>query len=339
MAPWAWSFWRSSRRSGFQTGARALQQLAGDAVGDMQALRARIDPFELHEKALLHVALSERELVAVRHELQLLREAGYPSSVEHLDAQQARQHEPALQEGVVGALLTHGEVQVAPDTLCAALATTIAALGVEVREGEAVHDVRRDGSTWRIAAASGPLVARNVLVATGADAPALLAAAGVRAPVTAAKGYSITLPATAGAPRGPIYLHGAKIAISPYADRIRVSGMLELGSHDLGVSDGRIATLLRGVAHALPGWRLPGDGVSWAGARPLLPDGLPAIGPVAGRPGLWTAIGHGTLGVTLGPTTARILTDAIVDGAPVPGAVSAARLGPRGRRTRGSAPV
>ena len=43
------------------------------------------------------------------------------------------------------------------------------------------------------------------------------------------------------------------------------------------------------------------------GPRPGTPDSLPAIGPVPGHGNIYVATGHGHLGLTGGPMTARII--------------------------------
>jgi D-amino-acid dehydrogenase len=46
----------------------------------------------------------------------------------------------------------------------------------------------------------------------------------------------------------------------------------------------------------------------WKGARPMLPDGPPIIGP-SGLPGLWLNLGHGSSGWALSCGSARALAD------------------------------
>lgn len=53
---------------------------------------------------------------------------------------------------------------------------------------------------------------------------------------------------------------------------------------------------------------------AWAGLRPMLPNGLPAIGRARAIENLYVAAGHSTLGVTLGPLTGQRLAELIVDG-------------------------
>jgi D-amino-acid dehydrogenase len=57
----------------------------------------------------------------------------------------------------------------------------------------------------------------------------------------------------------------------------------------------------------------------------MTPDDLPVIGPVARRPGLWLATGHGMLGVTLAAVTAELVA-AQMTGAATP--VDARALAP-----------
>ncbi len=48
--------------------------------------------------------------------------------------------------------------------------------------------------------------------------------------------------------------------------------------------------------------------------RPLSADGLPIIGEVPGRTGVYIATGHWKKGILLSPVTARIITELIVKG-------------------------
>jgi glycine/D-amino acid oxidase-like deaminating enzyme len=69
--------------------------------------------------------------------------------------------------------------------------------------------------------------------------------------------------------------------------------------------------LLDRAARLAPGlrWLRPVD--AWAGLRPWLPDGLPALGPSAAAEGLWVATGHEGAGVAHGPISGRALAQAL----------------------------
>src|SRR3989304_1500763 len=64
--------------------------------------------------------------------------------------------------------------------------------------------------------------------------------------------------------------------------------------------------------------------------RPLMPDGLPVIGPAPRLENLFVATGHGMLGITLAPATARVIADLIGGGAAgTVASIAAAREGAR----------
>ena len=72
---------------------------------------------------------------------------------------------------------------------------------------------------------------------------------------------------------------------------------------DPAVSD----AMIERAARLFPALRALDRLDAWAGLRPWLPGGLPAIGPSAAVPGLWVATGHEGAGVALGPVTGRLV--------------------------------
>jgi D-hydroxyproline dehydrogenase subunit beta len=76
---------------------------------------------------------------------------------------------------------------------------------------------------------------------------------------------------------------------------------------DEAVSDTLIAQAAR-LAPELAGLE---RNSAWAGLRPWLPGGLPAIGPTGKADGLYIATGHEGAGVAHGPITGRLIAQAI----------------------------
>jgi glycine/D-amino acid oxidase-like deaminating enzyme len=54
---------------------------------------------------------------------------------------------------------------------------------------------------------------------------------------------------------------------------------------------------------------------TWAGLRPVTPDGLPIIGPEPRLSGLWYATGHGRNGILLAGITGVVVRQ-LLDGEP-----------------------
>jgi D-amino-acid dehydrogenase len=98
------------------------------------------------------------------------------------------------------------------------------------------------------------------------------------------------------------------------AGRLRVVGTVELGGLKAPPSPHRWAVMERGARAILPD--LPEPDRRWMGFRPSLPDSRPVIGPSGAGADVIHAYGHGHLGLTLAPVTARIVADLIAGRAP-----------------------
>ena len=90
---------------------------------------------------------------------------------------------------------------------------------------------------------------------------------------------------------------------------------MELGGLNAPPNYKRADAMLRKAADFLPGLDTTG-GTQWMGFRPSLPDSLPAIGALPGRPDVICAFGHGHLGLTQSTATAAIVADLLTGKAP-----------------------
>ena len=150
----------------------------------------------------------------------------------------------------------------------------------------------------------------DVVLASGYAAPQLARQAGLRLPIRPAKGYSLTFTLDgAKMPRYPMLDNARHIAITPFANRLRVLGTAELAGADVGIAKAQIETLAQFARTTYP--TLAADlqsenGTAWAGLRPLSADGRPFIG-ASKVAGLWLNCGHGHLGWTMAAGSARLL--------------------------------
>ena len=312
---WLFDFARNTRPRPYSAGLAAMVALAERAIPDYEALAERCS-FEMHAAGLLYVGSSE---AALKKEMTLHREQqmlGYRGSFTEMDREQALAHEPALNGEVRGAILAVDDRHVRPETLTRGLAEHLGEAGADLRDQTAVTGVRADDGGWLVECGGDAVRVDRVVLASGVATAKLLAPHGVRLPLEGAKGYSITVEEPRAAPRGPIYLLESKVGISPYEGALRLAGTLELGSRGLALSRSRVASIERAGERSLRDWGDHGKKHTWAGFRPLLPDGLPAIGPVPGKEGLFVATGHAMLGVTLAPATAEVLAPVVLDEKP-----------------------
>jgi D-amino-acid dehydrogenase len=155
------------------------------------------------------------------------------------------------------------------------------------------------------------------VVCAGADSPRLLKGLGYSLPIVPVKGYSITVPALAGAPALNLTDTYHKIVFTRLGSRLRVAGLMEFAGWNREITKSQIARLLRLAQGALPkAGEYAQLEASWAGLRPMTPDGVPIIGPCRWR-NLWLNIGHGMLGSTLAFGSARLIAD-LIDGRDAP---------------------
>ena len=102
--------------------------------------------------------------------------------------------------------------------------------------------------------------------------------------------------------------------VTRFGDRLRAASFVEFGRAGSPPDPRKWARLRRHVREL--GLPLAEPISQWMGARPTLPDYLPAIGVSRRASNLAYAFGHQHLGLTLAATTGEILAD-LVRGGPV----------------------
>jgi D-amino-acid dehydrogenase len=150
----------------------------------------------------------------------------------------------------------------------------------------------------------GTVRARHVVLAAGAWSRPLANAAGARVPLDTERGYHIEFDMETPPVSRPVTPLSRGMYLSPMTGRLRVAGTVELGGLAAPPSPHRLDILERGARSLFPD--LPQRSRDWMGFRPSLPDSVPVIGRVADGPVI-CAFGHGHLGLTLAPITARIV--------------------------------
>lgn len=310
---WCWYFWRSSDQRQYERGLRAMVRLNKRTIELYDELKDEGVAFEMHADGLLFVARTRAGLAEYTDTLGQLVDAGYAGELEQLDAEALLAREPALADGVIGGIHAKAERHVRPETVVHGLTDALRDGGVHLVEHAPVERLKRGNGCWQLETREGSHAADRVVVATGVWTRAMLRLVGVELPLQGAKGYSVTAVGRGSAPRHALYLTETKVGCSPFTDGMRVAGTLELAGLDLSLNQRRLGALTRATSTYLKDWEPAELELEWAGLRPLLPDGLPAIGAVPGCDGLFVATGHGMVGVTLAPATAAALAPLVLE--------------------------
>jgi D-amino-acid dehydrogenase len=316
---WLLRFALNSSEEKYRECLKAALVLGKDTHLLFEELRKEGVEFEMHRKGILFATLSEE---ALREDIEIYRElerAGYDGEYEVLGGGEARRFEPSLSEKVVGGLFVKDERHVRPESFARGLAADLRARGVRILEGTEVYGFRRgERGSWRVLTSEGDLDADRVLLAACVWSRELLAEMGVRIPLEAGKGYSVTSGGKGTQPERPLKLAEAQVVLTPYDGGVRVSGMFELSGINLSLKQRKIESIIRAASPYLRDWSPEKPRLEWAGLRPATPDSLPLIGKVPGLSNFYLATGHGMLGVTHAPATARAIAPLLLEERPVP---------------------
>ena len=152
-----------------------------------------------------------------------------------------------------------------------------------------------------------------VVVAAGVRSGELLRGVGHHVPMIAERGYHIQSTAAAWPEGlGPVVFEDRSLFLAPFRSGLRATSFVEFASPDAPADPAKWARLRRHVrALGLP---LSAPESEWMGARPTLPDYLPAIGRSGRAPNLFYAFGHQHLGLTLGPLTGELVAALVTEG-------------------------
>jgi D-amino-acid dehydrogenase len=212
-----------------------------------------------------------------------------------LGTDETRALEPSLSGPVHGSVHYPDEGRVDPRRFVEVVGRAAAEAGAEIRTGTDVRSLEE-------------LRAATVVVAAGAWSRTL-----VDLPLEGGKGYHIDFERSNDDPRIPAWIQETWTIATPLPDRLRLSGTLELAGLDLSIAPARVEAIRRGGERWFRGLATRPQVEMWAGLRPCLPDGLPAIGRL-GK--VVVATGHAMKGVSLAPITGRLVAQHVAGETP-----------------------
>jgi D-amino-acid dehydrogenase len=334
LAGWLWRWWRACDPRSYAASRGAMLALARDSLQRTRAIAQAQGIEHEHGRGVLVLLRGDAELAQSRPGLKVLAELGLNF---HLVSEaQCRQIEPALDADT--ALKAGIHLPDAESGNCRQFAlelkTVLQQAGVAFRLHHTVTrlDSTAAGVTVHAEADNAAGAVTNnpestpaqeqfdaVVVCAAMGAPALLPA--LRLPLQAVYGYSVTLPVQRHdgypdlGPRAALMDERYKVAITRLGERVRVAGSAELAGDPKALRDAPLATLYRVLQDWFPSAARQSSAQTWKGARPMLPDGPPAIG-ATGTPGIWINSGHGSSGWALACGSARMLADMVAGRAP-----------------------
>ena len=348
---WLWRWWRACTPATYRANRARMHRLAHFSRDRLHELTTRLHLDFERAQGFLVLLRTPRDLALAEPGIRALAELG--AAPQMLDAAGCRQIEPglnpltALHAGVyskddevgncrefthllrkeaarIGVRFRFGiEVQ----RIVAGSRPILVVARVSGEPGNDAGPVSRDeGGGWSATEpgdeAVGELSFDAVVVCAALGARALLAPLGVRLPLQPVYGYSVTAPLRHDEqhlhlePRAALMDERYKVAISRFGNRVRVAGSAEIGGPPERQSEAAHLTLDKVLDDWFPGVTKRGQAQRWKGARPMLPDGPPVLGP-SGAEGVWLNLGHGGSGWALSCGSAKLVADSLA-GRPTP---------------------
>jgi D-amino-acid dehydrogenase len=302
--PWALQFLAAAAPARFSAGKRALEGLMAKAGPAWRRLAHDIGAAELYaESGHLVVWGSPRAAEAGRKAwagIDIGTTRFGDLEVETLDRLGARlKSRPAAGIRFEGS----GRIRDLPG-LQQRLKAALTGLGGAVIKGEAAHLVVDTGRACAVLADGTRVAPDLLLVAAGARSGWLMADAGHRAPVIAERGYHLHEPDTDWPDDlAPLVFEDRSLIVNRFRDGLRCSSFVEFARSQTPPDPRKWARLRRHAAEL--GLPFGPQAREWMGARPTLPDYLPAIGRSRRAENLAYAFGHQHLGLTLSAVTAE----------------------------------
>ncbi len=311
---WMWRWYRACRLDAYLASRTQLLRLANYSLGQLQQTTRDLKLEYDRQPGYLVLLRSQADHRLAQPGLHALRELGVPCA--ELDGAGARLIEPALHPdtALFGAIhLPNAEVANCRQFVLM-LKNATASLGAEFRFSTVIDRVHVSPSlALSVDGNPRPHQFDQVVVCAGVQSTSLLRPIGLNLALIPVYGYSLsaTLREPMNAPNSAIMDERYKVSISRLGQRIRVAGSAEIGGSSETLRSGSIDTLYKVLQDWFAGAIQLKNGVQvWKGARPMLPDGRPLIGPTAQK-GLWLNIGHGSSGWALACGSARALADQI----------------------------
>ena len=267
---------------------------------------------EYARSGTLEIALDEVDAERLRTSKTWLDARGV--ACEWLEPARLGSDEPAVSRSAAGALLIgqHGFVGVS--SLIGALTQSARLAGAVFESSVEVMHVDPMAAGVEVRAGDRRYRADHFILAAGSWSKKVRISKATVLPVRPVRGQLLQLAWTDTPPPGRV-IWGPRCYTVPWSDGSLLVGATveDVGFDESTTADG-VRELTDAVATLLPGARGAAFIEARAGLRPALPDGLPAIGPLAAAPRVTVATGHYRNGILLAPLTASLVSKQLLDG-------------------------
>lgn len=314
---WGREFIRSSTRQHVERSAPLLRDLH---LASREAFRELADlpghDFGLMERGLLMLCQTEHGVEEEAAAAACANQLGIPAEV--LSPEETDRLDPRVRREIIGSIFYPRDCHLSPSRFMHALSGLLEEHGVRRQwNAEVTGWETRDSQIEAALTSQGSFSAEEYVLAGGAWSSRLAKDLGLRLPLQAGKGYSLTLEQPRQLPEICCMLTEARVAVTPMGNSLRFGGTMEIAGLDSTIRQRRVRGIVRSACRYFPEFQASDfAGITpWLGLRPCSPDGLPYLGRTARFQNLCMATGHAMMGLSLAPITGQLVSQ-IVGGEP-----------------------
>lgn len=310
---WALKFWSAATAAHVRRSAPLLRDLSFASRDVFQEFAVLPEnDIGLTTRGLLMLCKTPHSLDEEAKFAAQANQLGVPAQV--LDAAQVARLDPGVTMNVAGAVYFPKDGHFTPQRYMAALQSQCEKLGVHFQWNTEVTGLEVQNKTIAaIETLHGEFLADEVVLCGGSWSPQLASGLGLKIPIQAGKGYSLTLAQPRELPQLCSIFTEARMAVTPMGSTLRFGGTMEIAGLNEDLNPVRIRGIIKAVPDYFPKFT-PADfaGIEpWCGLRPCSPDGLPYLGRTAKYTNLLLATGHAMMGMSLSPVTGQIVSQLI----------------------------
>jgi D-amino-acid dehydrogenase len=242
----------------------------------------------------------------------------YGIDAESITGNELVEKEPSLREDLYGGWYYDNDAWLKPNELIAGLQKILQKNDVTFFDGYSVDffNQNKNGKIIAVESKDGSVSSDQFILATGAWAPLFEKQLGLKIPILPGKGYSITMKPPEITPKIPCFFMERKVVATPWKDAYRLGSTMEFNGYDLTLNQRRLNALKSGAAEYLKTPFTEEIYEEWCGLRPMSIDGLPIIDQSPKHKNLWLACGHGMLGLSMGASTGKLVSEMLLDKKP-----------------------
>lgn len=289
--------------------------------------------FELHQRGCLYACDTEQEMEVAAQYARDMQADGY--NVNALSPKELLEHEPFLAKDLIGGLFSDIDLGLNPYKLCFAFVDTVLGKGLDLYTYTNVTGVRLDGEkrVQGVDTDKGFIPCGKVVNACGVWSPEIGRMAELEIPVEPRKGvilvsapsfkfcnqkvqefgYMISKFSNHECKRDPeLEKYEVSFVIEPTdANNVLIGSSRNFAGYDISTEMEIIHVIAKRAIRFYPILKDLNCIRTYAGLRPFLADHLPLITQVDEVPGYYIATGHEGDGISMAPTTGRLISELI----------------------------